>query len=148
MFVFLPCPGSTDSYVNRKQLLGPFPRTPSVESGSFQEHHLSWLVHGPDPTLGPLRACHISPSRARRLKPADTVTSQVPVRVDYADLYDVLAFFDGGVDAARTGNHDDLAEEIAMAGADWAKGFWRLDDMRACALSPFSRSTSCCTFAN
>lgn len=59
-------------------------------------------------------------------------TLQVPVRVDYADLYDVLAFFDGGLDAARTGNHDDLAEEIAMAGSDWAHGFWRLDDMRAC----------------
>lgn len=62
---------------------------------------------------------------------------QVPVRVDYADLYDVLAFFDGGLDAARTGNHDDLAEEIAMAGSDWAHGFWRLDDMRACTSLPF-----------
>lgn len=69
-------------------------------------------------------------------KPIRTMRSreilQVPVRVDYADLYDVLAFFDGGFDAARTGNHDDLAEAIAMAGSDWAHGFWRLDDMRAC----------------
>jgi hypothetical protein len=68
---------------------------------------------------------------------------QVPVRVDYADLYDVLAFFDGGLDAARTGNHDDLAEEIAMAGSDWAHGFWRLDDMRACTCLCF-RFSRCC----
>lgn len=59
-------------------------------------------------------------------------SSQVPVRLDYADLYNILAFFDGGIDAARTGNHDDLAEEIANAGADWARHFWRDIDMQAC----------------
>lgn len=55
----------------------------------------------------------------------------VPVRVDYSDLYNLLAFFDGGVDEARTGNHDDLAEEIATAGADWASKNWRPEDMQA-----------------
>ncbi|GAA5985617.1 hypothetical protein JCM10908_007044 [Rhodotorula pacifica] len=55
----------------------------------------------------------------------------VPVRVDYSDLYNLLAFFDGGADRARTGNHDGLAEEIAMAGADWAAKFWRVEDMQA-----------------
>ncbi|GAA6026626.1 hypothetical protein JCM8202_001489 [Rhodotorula sphaerocarpa] len=58
----------------------------------------------------------------------------VPVRVDYADLYDTLAFFDGGLDPARTGHHDDLAEEIAMTGSEWAKKFWRIEDMRAYTL--------------
>jgi hypothetical protein len=59
---------------------------------------------------------------------------QVPVRVDYSDLYNLLAFFDGGVDEARTGNHDDLAEEIATAGADWASKNWRSEDMQACKI--------------
>lgn len=54
------------------------------------------------------------------------------MRVDYSDLYNLLAFFDGGVDEARTGNHDDLAEEIATAGADWASKNWRPEDMQAC----------------
>lgn len=62
----------------------------------------------------------------------DAILTQVPVRVDYSDLYNLLAFFDGGVDEARTGNHDDLAEEIAMAGADWASKHWRVEDMQAC----------------
>lgn len=69
--------------------------------------------------------------------------------MDYADLYDTLAFFDGGLDPARTGHHDDLAEEIAMTGSEWAKKFWRIEDMRACKSlylssaslrSPFSRA--------
>lgn len=62
---------------------------------------------------------------------------KVPVRVDYSDLYNLLAFFDGGVDEERTGNHDDLAEEIATAGAEWASQNWRLEDMQACR-SPLS----------
>ncbi|BGP43474.1 hypothetical protein JCM10449v2_007509 [Rhodotorula kratochvilovae] len=55
----------------------------------------------------------------------------VPVRVDYSDLYNILAFFDGGLDAQRSGNHDALAEEIAMAGREWAERFWRTEDMQA-----------------
>ncbi|GAA5985450.1 hypothetical protein JCM10908_006979 [Rhodotorula pacifica] len=55
----------------------------------------------------------------------------VPVRIDYADVYNLLAFFDGGMDEERTGNHDDLAEEIANAGAEWARKFWRDIDMQA-----------------
>lgn len=60
------------------------------------------------------------------------LNGQVPVRLDYSDVYNLLAFFDGGIDENRTGNHDDLAEEIANAGADWAKHFWRDVDMQAC----------------
>ncbi|KWU45488.1 hypothetical protein RHOSPDRAFT_25094 [Rhodotorula sp. JG-1b] len=55
----------------------------------------------------------------------------VPVRIDYADVYNLLAFFDGGMDEERTGNHDDLAEEIANAGAEWARTHWRDIDMQA-----------------
>lgn len=58
----------------------------------------------------------------------------VPVRIDYADVYNLLAFFDGGMDEERTGNHDDLAEEIANAGAEWARSHWRDIDMQACEL--------------
>lgn len=58
----------------------------------------------------------------------------VPVRIDYADVYNLLAFFDGGMDEERTGNHDDLAEEIANAGAEWARTHWRDIDMQACEL--------------
>ncbi|GAA6003242.1 hypothetical protein JCM10207_001821 [Rhodosporidiobolus poonsookiae] len=56
----------------------------------------------------------------------------VPTRMDYADLYNLLAFFDGGLDpATREGNHDDLAEEIALAGKEWAETHWRVVDMQA-----------------
>lgn len=53
----------------------------------------------------------------------------VPVNIDLSDLYDSLTFFRGdlyGQDA-----HYELAAEIALAGRDWAKSFWREEDMAA-----------------
>ena len=47
----------------------------------------------------------------------------VPIKADLTDLYDVLTFFRGG--------HDDMAKEIAMAGKEWSKSFWRKEDMVA-----------------
>ncbi|GAA6036975.1 hypothetical protein JCM8097_005487 [Rhodosporidiobolus ruineniae] len=55
----------------------------------------------------------------------------VPIKLDYSDLYNVLAFFDGGLDEQRTGNHDALAEKIAIAGREWAEMHWRIVDMQA-----------------
>jgi len=55
----------------------------------------------------------------------------VPVRVDYSDLYDILAYFDGSVDEARTGSHDAEARVIAESGKAWAQAFWREQDMVA-----------------
>ena len=53
------------------------------------------------------------------------------VRILSSDLYNIMAFFDGGLDAARTGHHDHLAQEIAEAGRDWAETHWRHVDMQA-----------------
>jgi len=47
----------------------------------------------------------------------------VPVKLDYGDIYDVLAFFRGLPDG--TPGHDDLAEKIASAGRKWVEQFWR-----------------------
>lgn len=48
----------------------------------------------------------------------------VPVKVDYADLYDSLVFFKA---------HDALAEEIAASARDWTEKFYRREDMVAYA---------------
>lgn len=119
------------------QILGALPGPSAVEPGPVQEHDLPWLVHGSYSAMGPLCEHAEPPVRPLRVGSlcadhAYNELEQVPVRVDYSDLYDVLAFFDGGVDAARSGNHDDLAEEIALAGADWARKHWRIEDMRVC----------------
>lgn len=53
----------------------------------------------------------------------------VPVKMDYTDLYDTLAFFRGDEDGE--GAHDDLAEKIAAAGREWSLTFWRREDMVA-----------------
>ncbi|KZV78280.1 hypothetical protein EXIGLDRAFT_847684 [Exidia glandulosa HHB12029] len=53
----------------------------------------------------------------------------VPFKMDYSDLYDVLAFFRGTPDGQ--GAHDDLAEKIATAGRAWTERFWRQDDVIA-----------------
>ncbi|KAK4703500.1 hypothetical protein P7C70_g2716, partial [Phenoliferia sp. Uapishka_3] len=51
----------------------------------------------------------------------------VPVKVDYSDLYDILAFFIGTPDGQ--GGHDSVAEKMGEAGRQWAKQFWRKADM-------------------
>jgi len=47
----------------------------------------------------------------------------VPVKLDYGDIYDVLAFFRGLPDG--TPGHEELAEKIASAGRRWVEQFWR-----------------------
>ncbi|KPV75135.1 glycosyltransferase family 90 protein [Rhodotorula graminis WP1] len=54
----------------------------------------------------------------------------VPVKVDYSDLYPVLAFFKGAPEDGR-GGHDELAERIAAQGKQWADENWRWVDMQA-----------------
>ncbi|KAI5480769.1 glycosyltransferase family 90 protein [Pseudohyphozyma bogoriensis] len=52
-----------------------------------------------------------------------------PIKVDYSDLYDVMAFFIGTPDGQ--GGHDSIAERIGQQGKDWAAKYWRREDMAA-----------------
>lgn len=54
----------------------------------------------------------------------------VPVKIDYTDLYDLMAFFAGDLDGK--GGHDDLAKQIAYNGKQWTEQHWRWEDMQAC----------------
>lgn len=53
----------------------------------------------------------------------------IPVKLDYSDLHDSLAFFAGDVDGL--GGDDELAQEIANQGKEWAAKFYRKEDMTA-----------------
>ncbi|BGP32303.1 hypothetical protein JCM10296v2_004084 [Rhodotorula toruloides] len=53
----------------------------------------------------------------------------VPIKVDYSDVYDTMAFFVGTPDGQ--GGHDSMAEKIGEAGRQWARDFWRYADMAA-----------------
>lgn len=59
----------------------------------------------------------------------------IPIKVDYSDLYDTMAFFagpigpDGKVDSAL--GHEALAKQIAEAGQEFAKEHWRWEVMQA-----------------
>lgn len=53
--------------------------------------------------------------------------SYVPIKVDYSDVYDVMAFFVGMPNGQ--GSHDSLAQKIGEAGRQWAKDYWRYADM-------------------
>ena len=53
----------------------------------------------------------------------------IPVQLDLSDLYDSLTFFRG--DLNGEGAHEELAARIAHDGRDWAKTFWRDEDMTA-----------------
>ncbi|CAD6571613.1 MAG: F-actin-capping protein subunit alpha [Tremellales sp. Tagirdzhanova-0007] len=54
----------------------------------------------------------------------------VPIQTTYADLYDVLNYFIGLPNISSTG-HDALAEKIGTAGAEFAREFWRWEDMQS-----------------
>ncbi|KAL4258252.1 Protein O-Glucosyltransferase/Glycosyltransferase 90 [Pleurotus pulmonarius] len=53
----------------------------------------------------------------------------VPIQVDLSDLYDIFAFFRGGL--YGKGNHDDMARKMAEAGREWSRTYWRKEDMTA-----------------
>ncbi|BGP16397.1 hypothetical protein JCM10213_004046 [Rhodosporidiobolus nylandii] len=53
----------------------------------------------------------------------------VPIKIDYSDVYDVMAFFVGTPDGQ--GGHDSVAERIGEAGRRWAREYWRKADMAA-----------------
>ncbi|GAA5940397.1 hypothetical protein JCM3775_005079 [Rhodotorula graminis] len=53
----------------------------------------------------------------------------IPLKVDYTDLFDIMAFFAGDLDGRNA--HDDLAKQIADNGKDYATRFWRYEDMEA-----------------
>ncbi|RXK36431.1 hypothetical protein M231_06275 [Tremella mesenterica] len=48
----------------------------------------------------------------------------VPVKIDYSDLYDILAFFNGPPDGSAPGR-DDLAKQIAEQGYRFTQEKWR-----------------------
>nr|XP_019013499.1 uncharacterized protein I206_01567 [Kwoniella pini CBS 10737]OCF52280.1 hypothetical protein I206_01567 [Kwoniella pini CBS 10737] len=54
----------------------------------------------------------------------------VPIKLDYSDIHDVMAFFNGSPDGIIRG-HDELAKEIARNGFDFVENRWRLQDMQS-----------------
>ncbi|KAA1080927.1 F-actin-capping protein subunit alpha [Puccinia graminis f. sp. tritici] len=53
----------------------------------------------------------------------------IPVKVDYQDLYDIMAFFLG--DSNGLNAHDQVGKQIGQQGHDWTEKSWRLTDMQA-----------------
>ncbi|KIM34566.1 glycosyltransferase family 90 protein [Serendipita vermifera MAFF 305830] len=53
----------------------------------------------------------------------------VPIKVDYTDLFDTMAFFAGWPDG--TPGHDHLAERIGMNGVKFVQDHWRWEDAQA-----------------
>ncbi|KAL7416368.1 glycosyl transferase family 90-domain-containing protein [Mrakia frigida] len=53
----------------------------------------------------------------------------VPIKTDYSDMYDTLAFFRGTPD--HPGGFDDVAKHIARNGKCFVKKLWRREDLQA-----------------
>ena len=53
----------------------------------------------------------------------------IPIKIDYTDLFDIMAFFSG--DMEGNNGHDDLAKQIADQGKRYAADHWRYEDMEA-----------------
>lgn len=51
----------------------------------------------------------------------------VPIKMDYSDLYSVLAFFRGS--PSGRGSHDEVARRIARNGQCWVARTWRREDV-------------------
>lgn len=56
--------------------------------------------------------------------------SYIPLKIDYSDLFDIMAFFAGDLDGNN--GHDDLAKQIADQGKEYTQQHWRYADMEAC----------------
>ncbi|KAL7408836.1 glycosyl transferase family 90-domain-containing protein [Mrakia frigida] len=54
----------------------------------------------------------------------------VPVKVDYSDVYDIMAFFRGDDEDGLAGENE-LAKMIAKNGNEWSSKNWRKEDMTA-----------------
>lgn len=54
-------------------------------------------------------------------------SSYVPIKIDYSDIYDTMAYFVGTPDGQ--GGHDSIAEKIGESGRQWTKKYWRRADM-------------------
>lgn len=61
--------------------------------------------------------------------PASILIPSQPIKVDYSDLYDTMAFF-AGYPNGHPG-HDDIAEKIAANGMRFTRENWRWEDMQA-----------------
>ena len=61
--------------------------------------------------------------------PMSILNPSQPIKVDYSDLYDTMAFF-AGYPNGHPG-HDDLAERIALNGMRFTREHWRWEDMQA-----------------
>jgi hypothetical protein len=57
------------------------------------------------------------------------LSSSQPIKVDYTDLFDTMAFFAGWPDG--TPGHDDLAEKIGMNARRFITDHWRWEDAQA-----------------
>ncbi|KAK4054449.1 hypothetical protein OIV83_000943 [Microbotryomycetes sp. JL201] len=53
----------------------------------------------------------------------------IPLKIDYSDLFDIMAFFSGDLDGNN--GHDDLAKLIADQGKEYTQKHWRYADMEA-----------------
>ncbi|WRT67118.1 uncharacterized protein IL334_004084 [Kwoniella shivajii] len=54
----------------------------------------------------------------------------VPIKLDYSDIHDIMAFFVGSPDGTVKG-HDELAREIAKNAIEFVDTKWRLQDMQS-----------------
>lgn len=56
--------------------------------------------------------------------------SYIPLRVDYTDLFDIMAFFTGDLEGRNA--HPELGKQIADNGKEYADKYWRYADMETC----------------
>ncbi|KAJ6578744.1 hypothetical protein DFH09DRAFT_1448862 [Mycena vulgaris] len=64
----------------------------------------------------------------------------IPVQLDLSDLHYALVFFRS--DLSGAGAHDELACKLAIAGQDWSKKFWRMEDMFSNLILEYTRLMS------
>lgn len=98
---------------------------------SFYHHSTTSLT----PLAAGIRAgsnhgCSASSRCLSRAFLANTSYSYVPLKVDYSDLFDIMAFFSG--DLKGRNGHEEMAKKIATQGQEYAAKHWRYPDLEAC----------------
>jgi len=55
----------------------------------------------------------------------------IPVQSNFTDVYNIMSFFLGDPENQGHGGHDNLAEKISEHAAEFARKYWRWQDMQA-----------------
>lgn len=93
----------------------------------LQIYRLPGMVHGSCTALVSVSSLPLAELYCALADSFSSFISYVPIKVDYSDIYDAMAYFVGTPDGR--GGHDSVGQRLGLNGQTWARTYWRQADM-------------------